>query len=69
MYELIKITTNEQEQKLVTTRELHGFLKVREKFATWFKRRINNYHFEENIYYTTIEGFSQNCEKGGRCSF
>ena len=46
--ELIKITTNEDGQKLVSARELHEGLKVKSKFNDWITKRITKYGFEEN---------------------
>ena len=46
--ELIKITTNEDGQKLVSARELHEGLKVKSKFNDWITKRITKYGFVEN---------------------
>ena len=46
--ELIKITTNEDGQKLVSARELHEGLKVKSKFNDWITKRITKYGFEKN---------------------
>lgn len=48
MQELIKITTNEEGQQLVSARELHGFLEVKSKFNDWFRNRVDKYFFVEN---------------------
>lgn len=52
--ELIKVTTNEQGQKLVSARELHDVLVTsegkQERFSQWFKRHLQ-YGFEENVDY------------------
>ena len=52
--ELIKITTNEDGQKLVSARELHEGLKVKSRFNDWMTNRIKKYGFEENLDYTKI---------------
>lgn len=52
--ELIKITTNEDGQKLVSARELHEGLKVKSRFNDWITNRIKKYGFEENLDYTKI---------------
>ena len=52
--ELIKITTNEEGQKLVSARELHEGLKVKSRFNDWMTNRIKKYGFEENLDYTKI---------------
>ena len=38
--ELIKVTTNEQGQKLVSGRELHEVLKVQKDFTDWIKNQL-----------------------------
>ena len=63
MQELIKITEKEGEQ-LVSARELHEFLSVKKDFTDWFKYRVGQYDFEENIDFTPILGKST----GGRPS-
>lgn len=52
--ELIKITTNEDGQKLVSARELHEGLKVKSKFNDWITNRIKKYGFIENEDYTCL---------------
>lgn len=51
--ELIKVTTNERGQKLVSARELHEVLEISTQFTIWIKRMIG-YGFEENIDYTLV---------------
>lgn len=46
--ELIKITTNENGEQLVSGRELHEFLEVQTKYTDWFKRMVD-YGFAENV--------------------
>ncbi|NSB12137.1 antA/AntB antirepressor family protein [Clostridium beijerinckii] len=58
MNKLIKITTNEQEQKLVSARELHGFLEVTERFQKWFDKKIAKYEFIENEDFTSVKNFT-----------
>lgn len=48
MNELIKTTTNEQGEILVSGRELHEFLEVKTKYGDWMKRMIE-YGFVENV--------------------
>ncbi|WP_251861058.1 antA/AntB antirepressor family protein [Clostridium sp. Marseille-Q2269] len=57
MNELIKITTNENEDRLVSARELHEFLESKQDFTTWVKSRIEKYGFIENKDYTTFHKF------------
>ena len=51
--DLIKVTTNEQGQKLVSGRELHNVLEIGTRFDNWMKRMIE-YGFAEGIDFTTI---------------
>lgn len=46
--ELIKITTSENGEQLVSGRELHEFLEVQTKYTDWFKRMVD-YGFTENV--------------------
>ena len=57
MKDLIKITTNDKGQQLVSARELHEFLEVTERFSSWFERYCK-YGFEENIDYTGCKVFN-----------
>ena len=52
MKELIKVTTNDKGQQLVSARELHEFLEVKSRFNDWITNRINKYEFESEIDYT-----------------
>jgi phage anti-repressor protein len=56
--EVIPIYDNNGE-RIVNARELHTFLQVKDKFATWMTRRIDKYGFIENLDYVCI---SQKCE-------
>ena len=64
MKDLIKITINDKGQQLVSARELHEFLEVKKDFTDWFKYRVAQYGFEENLDFTPILGKST----GGRPS-
>lgn len=48
MNELIKITTNENEEQLVSGRELYQFLEVSERYSSWFERMLK-YGFVETV--------------------
>ncbi|MCU7201367.1 ORF6C domain-containing protein [Turicibacter sanguinis] len=50
--ELIKVTTNEQGQQLVSGRELHETLKVQTDFTNWMKSQLSNVDAVENEDYT-----------------
>lgn len=57
MKELIKITTNNQGQKLVSARELYGGLEITERFNSWFTRMLQ-YGFLENQDFTSVKSFT-----------
>lgn len=46
MNELIKVTTNENDEQLVSGRELYKFLEVTERYSSWFERMFK-YGFVE----------------------
>lgn len=58
--ELIKITTNDKGEQLVSGRELHEFLEVGRDFTSWIKGRISKYDFVENVDFTIINLAHQN---------
>ena len=64
MNELIKVTTNENDEQLVNGRELYEFLGVKDNYTVWFKRMIK-YGFDENVDFIS---FSEKSDKpfGGR---
>lgn len=65
--QLIKVSKNEQGQQIVSARDLWKFLDINYDFSTWIKRRIEKYDFIENVDFTLVRGFPQNCGKlGGR---
>lgn len=66
MNELLKVTTNEQQEPCISGRELHEFLEVKERYNDWFPRMIE-YGFTENVDFST---FTQKSVKpqGGRPS-
>lgn len=51
--ELIKVTTNEQGQKLVSGRELHEVLEIGTKYQDWINRMIE-FGFQEDVDFTVI---------------
>ncbi len=57
MQELIKIEVNEQQEIVVSARELHKALEVKKKFTDWWKQQ-KGYEFEENQDYV---GFTSRC--------
>ena len=57
MNELIKITTNENGQRLVSARELHEKLEIKTRFSLWIEQYIkedNKYGFENNVDFTSV---------------
>lgn len=64
MNQLIKITQNENNESVVSGRELHKFLEVSTPYTQWFERMIE-YGFVQNVDFI---GLSQKSEKpqGGR---
>ena len=61
---LIPIIVNENNEQLVSGRELHEFLEVKDNYTDWFKRMIK-YGFEESVDFIS---FSEKSDKpfGGR---
>ena len=53
MKDLIKITTNDKGQQLVSGRELHEFLGIKTKYKDWFPRMVE-YGFEEGIDFVMV---------------
>ena len=54
MQELIKITTNDKGEQLVSGRELHEGLKIEKAFSTWIQTQLENVDAVENVDFTTI---------------
>lgn len=61
MKDLIKITTNDGGQQLVSARDLHEKLILEEgkeeRFSQWFNRHLQ-YGFEENLDFTSVKKFT-----------
>ena len=54
MDNLIKISVNEEQEQVVSGRELHEFLEVGTQYTKWFERKVEKYGFIENIDFATI---------------
>lgn len=54
MSDLIKVTTNENGDLLVSGRELHEGLEVKTRYDKWFERKVEKYNFVENIDFVTV---------------
>lgn len=61
MNEIIKVTTNENDEQLVSGRELHEFLEVATEYKKWFSR-MSEYGFSENQDFTRV---TQKCHTPG----
>ncbi|WP_339000258.1 antA/AntB antirepressor family protein [Lactococcus garvieae] len=57
MNQLINITQNENNDSVVSGRELYDFLEVSERYSTWFER-MTKYGFEENIDFVGCKVFN-----------
>lgn len=64
MTELIKVTTDEQGQKVVSGRELHEVLEIGRDFTTWIKRMIE-YGFIEGVDYVLLTQTGEQKGRGG----
>jgi anti-repressor protein len=62
MTELIPLHNDSNGKKVVSARELHGFLGCKKDFSDWIKQRIEKYGFQEDNDFTTFQGKST----GGR---
>lgn len=54
MNELIKIEINENNEQVVSGRELYKFLEVKTRYNDWINKRIKEYGFIKNIDFVTI---------------
>ncbi len=62
MYNLIKVQTNENNEQVVSGRDLHEFLEVKTKYVDWMKRKIEDYGFIENRDFIEVNELTQNWE-------
>lgn len=53
-FELIRIQTNENEEQVVSGRDLHNFLEVKTRYNDWINKRVKEYEFIENIDFVAI---------------
>lgn len=56
MDEIIKIKMNENEEPVVSGRELHKKLKSKEQYTNWIKRHLD-YGYKENVDYIILKGY------------
>lgn len=64
--EVIKVTTNNRGQKLVSARDLYNFLEVKSRFNDWIKNKIKKYEYQENIDYVCLTKNLVTQTKAGR---
>ena len=57
MNELVKIQINENNEQVVSGRELHKFLEITERYSSWFERMCT-YGFVENIDFVGCKVFN-----------
>jgi anti-repressor protein len=57
MQELIKVTIDQNNQQVVSARELHSFFGAKERFANWFTR-LKKFGFVENVDYVGCMEFN-----------
>lgn len=63
MKELIKVTTNENDEQLVSARDLHKALEIKTRFSQWV---IQNFKFfRENIDFSSVVTTTQQNQYGG----
>lgn len=61
MNELINVQMNENQEPIVSGRELHEFLQVKEKYTQWFERMVE-YGFSEGVDFVTQNELSEKTE-------
>jgi len=54
MNDLIKVSVNDNNEQVVSGRDLHEFLEVKTLYKDWIKRKIEKYGFVENIDFVSI---------------
>ncbi|MCC3864176.1 antA/AntB antirepressor family protein [Terrisporobacter petrolearius] len=54
---IIKIEVDENQEPVLSARELHDFLEAAERFTNWFDRQLQ-YDFEEKIDYVGCKVFN-----------
>lgn len=63
MKEIIKVTTNEYGNQLVSARDLHKGLEVKTRFSLWVEQNFKN--FREEIDYSYVVSTTQQNQHGG----
>ncbi len=66
MTQLIAVSDNANMGKVVSARDLHSFLGLKEKFTQWIKRRIKEYDFVENVDFTCLSETTETQTKEGK---
>lgn len=65
MTELIKVKMNQNQEPVISARELHSFLCLTERFQKWFEKQVE-YGFVENVDFCSIKTFTQQNQYGGK---
>ncbi len=63
MKEIIKVTTNEYGNQLVSARDLHKGLEVKTRFSLWVEQNFKN--FRKEIDYSYVVSTTQQNQHGG----
>lgn len=63
MNQLIKVTTNENDEQLVSARELHKGLEVKTRFSQWVTQNFKP--FRENTDFSSVVTTTQQNQYGG----
>lgn len=64
MNEVIKVTVNDNQEPIVSGRQLHEALGVNSNYTTWFDR-MTDYGFTENEDYVLLSNFGNQTGRGG----
>ena len=57
MEELIKVSVDENNEQVVSCREIYNFLNISDRYSRWFERMCE-YGFVENIDYTSVKSYT-----------
>lgn len=62
--ELLPVYTTDLGHKVVKARELHAFLKIKEKFADWFTRKVAEHKLQDGTHFCNFSEVSENKKRG-----
>ena len=63
MKELIRVTTNENDEQLVSARDLHKGLEIKTRFSQWVTQNFKN--FRDGIDYSSVVTTTRQNQYGG----